>query len=146
MNTVNLTMKILNKNAKIPVQTYDLDAGCDLSSTIDTDLAPFERVIVPTGLAFELPKDYAALILPRSGLASQHGITLPNTPGLIDSGYRGEIKIPLINLDSKNSFHINIGDRIAQMVLIKNTKVDFSQSKDFSESERSGQGFGSSGV
>ena len=146
MNTVNLPIKLLNEKAIMPVQAYNFDAGSDICSTIEADLAPFERVMIPTGLAIELPKDYAALILPRSGLGAKHGITLPNAPGLIDSGYRGEIKIPLINLDPKNSFHINVGDRIAQMVLIENTKVDFLQSPDFSESERGEQGFGSSGV
>lgn len=122
------------------------DAGADLCASQAVTLNPFERALVPTGVAIALPPGYVALIHPRSGLAIKQGVTLINAPGTVDAGYRGEIKVPLINLDPVNTVHFEPGDRIAQLVIQRYVEASFVQVDQLPGSERSTQGFGSSGV
>jgi dUTP pyrophosphatase len=119
------------------------DAGMDLHSVEDVSLAPGETKLVPTGLAIELPPGYEAQIRPRSGLALKHSITLPNSPATIDPGYRGELRVILLNL-GRNSFEIRRGDRIAQMVIARYEPVEWEEG-DLAVSTRGANGFGSSG-
>lgn len=122
------------------------DAGYDLSSLENAVLQPFERKLIRTGISIELPPQYAALIIPRSGNAINKGLSLVNTPGLIDSNYRGELKVIAIDLDPKEPIVIKQGDRIAQLVVIKVEDVRFDQVDELSDTERGSGGFGSSGV
>ena len=117
-----------------------------MRSTIDCVIEPFERFIVPTGVAFAIPEGYAGLVIPRSGLAAKHGISIVNAPGLIDSGYRGEIKVVLINLDAKKPFEIKTGDRIAQIMFTPYAQACLEQQATLDETSRGADGFGSSGV
>jgi dUTP pyrophosphatase len=133
--------------AAVPERAHAGDAGYDLRSVEDAELAPGQRALVRTGISVAIPEGYAGLILPRSGLAVRHGISLVNTPGLIDSGYRGEIQVPLINHDREETFLIEKGARIAQLVLVRAAAALFSEVK-FLESGIDGRGeagFGSSG-
>lgn len=125
---------------------HEGDAGCDLRCRLDFDLAPFERTLVPTGISLALPEGYVALVHPRSGLAVKKGITVLNAPGTIDAGYRGEIKVPLINLDSHETVHFDAGDRIAQMVIQRYVQATFVEANALPESQRADRGFGSSGI
>lgn len=122
------------------------DAGADLAAAAEVTLGPFERALVPTGVAIALPAGYVGLVHPRSGLASKQGVTLVNSPGTIDSGYRGEIKVPLINLDPHNAVTFKPGDRIAQLVIQSYVQAQFVLTEELPDSERLAQGFGSSGV
>jgi len=131
----------------MPERAHLGDAGYDLCSVERADLAPGARALVRTGISIAIPEGYAGLVLPRSGLAVRHGISLVNTPGLIDSGYRGEIRIPLINHDRKETFLIEEGTRIAQLVLVRAAAAFFAE-VEFLESAADGRsegGFGSSG-
>ena len=133
--------------AGMPERAHLGDAGYDLRSVERADLAPGARVLVRTGISIAIPEGYAGLVLPRSGLAVKHGISLVNTPGLIDSGYRGEIRVPLINHDRKETFLIEEGTRIAQLVLVRAAAAFFAE-VEFLESAADGRsegGFGSSG-
>lgn len=121
------------------------DAGYDLSSLEDVILEAFERKLIKTGISIELPLGFAALVIPRSGNAINKGLSLVNTPGLIDSNYRGELKAIAINLDPKTPIEIRKGDRIAQLIIIKAEEVDFTEVDELSETERGSGGFGSSG-
>lgn len=121
------------------------DAGYDLSSLEDVILEPLERKLIKTGISIELPLGFAALVIPRSGNAINKGLSLVNTPGLIDSNYRGELKAIAINLDPKTPIEIRKGDRIAQLIIIKAEEVDFTEVDELSETERGSGGFGSSG-
>jgi len=123
----------------------DGDAGVDLTSVAEITLAPGERTLVPTGIAVAIPRGYGGFVQPRSGLAAKHGITLTNSPGLIDSNYRGEINIILQNTGSE-IFKISIGDRIAQLVVMPVEHVAFEAVDELPESNRGKGGFGSSGV
>lgn len=143
---LHLPVKTLNSNAVVPHNAYNGDAGYDLRATEGIELAPFERAMVPTGLALQIPEGYAGFVLPRSGLAIKQGLSLVNAPGLIDSNYRGEIKAIVINLDPKNTIEIEPGDRIAQLVIMKVENVMFEQTDSLDDSERGEGGFGSSGV
>lgn len=136
----------IDGNAIIPQKGRHGDAGYDLCSTEKIVLRPFERALIPTGLHIELPEGYAALVLPRSGLAIKNGLSLVNSPGLIDSNYRGEIKAIAINLDPKEPIEIEIGDRIAQLVIQKVEDVAFEAAVELSVTNRGEQGFGSSGI
>lgn len=136
----------LSENAVIPSQAYRGDAGYDLCSTEKLTLEPFARALIPTGLAIELPYGYAGFVLPRSGLAIKKGLSIVNAPGLIDSNYRGELKVIAINLDPKEPITIEIGDRIAQLVIMKVEEAKFNQVDSLDDSERGTCGFGSSGV
>lgn len=133
--------------AGMPERAHLGDAGYDLRSVERADLAPGARALVRTGISIAIPEGYAGLVLPRSGLAVRHGISLVNTPGLIDSGYRGEIRVPLINHDRKETFLIEEGTRIAQLVLVRAAAAFFAE-VEFLESAADGRsegGFGSSG-
>jgi dUTP pyrophosphatase len=131
----------------MPERAHLGDAGYDLRSVERVDLAPGSRALVRTGISVAIPEGYAGLVLPRSGLAVRHGISLVNTPGLIDSGYRGEIQVPLINHDREETFLIEEGTRIAQLVLVRAASALFAE-VEFLESAADGRGeggFGSSG-
>ena len=136
----------LDNSINTPAYAHKGDAGIDLRSTIDCVIEPFERFVVPTGVAFAIPEGYAGLVIPRSGLAAKHGISIVNAPGLIDSGYRGEIKVVLINLDAKKPFEIKIGDRIAQIMFTPYAQACLEQQATLDETSRGTDGFGSSGV
>ena len=129
----------------LPRYQRDGDAGFDLHSRVDLVLEPGERAIIPTGLALAIPRGYAGLVLPRSGLAARAGITLVNSPGLIDSGYRGEIRVVLLNTDRREAFQVKRGDRIAQMVIQRVEEVLLNHVDELDETERGAGGFGSTG-
>lgn len=135
----------LDKALPLPDYARAGDAGMDVYSTIDCTLAPGERAIVPTGIAIALPEGFVCFAHPRSGLAAKNGISIVNAPGTIDSGYRGEIKIILINTDKSESFDIKRGDRIAQLVFQKFESARFFEVEQLPESQRGGGGFGSTG-
>ena len=136
----------LRDDAILPAQAYDGDAGLDLAACEHAQLAPGERAIVGTGVAVAIPDGYAGLVVPRSGLAARHGLTIVNTPGLIDSGYRGELKVILLNTDPREPFVVEPGMRIAQLVLVEVASVHLVEVEELPESERGAAGFGSSGV
>jgi dUTP pyrophosphatase len=132
----------------VPERAHEGDAGYDLRSAEGAELRPGARVLVGTGISVAIPEGYAGLVLPRSGLAVRHGISLVNTPGLIDSGYRGEIRVPLINHDREDTFLVERGARIAQLVLVRAAGALFSE-VEFLEAATDGRGeagFGSSGL
>jgi len=146
IRVVRIPIKILNPDATLPEHAYgDGDAGVDLTSVAEITLAPGERTLVPTGIAVAIPRGYGGFVQPRSGLAAKHGITLTNSPGLIDSNYRGEINVILQNTGSE-AFKIKVGDRIAQLVVMPVEHVDFEAVDELPESNRGKGGFGSSGV
>jgi dUTP pyrophosphatase len=126
------------------VSAYAGDAGFDLTSCENVTLAPGERAVVGTGLAVEIPLGYAGFVQPRSGLAARHGIGVVNAPGLIDSGYRGEIRVVLLNTDAREPFEVEPGMRIAQLVIAPVAAVRLVESTELSVSERGTRGFGSS--
>ncbi|MDP1809481.1 MAG: dUTP diphosphatase [Actinomycetota bacterium] len=135
----------LDPDLPVPKYAYHGDAGCDLYSAADIDLAPGQRALVPTGIAISIPEGYAGFVQPRSGLAAKHGIGIVNTPGLIDSKYRGEIKVILINTDSQEAFSIARGDKIAQLVIQPVVTADFRVVEALDATVRGDGGFGSSG-
>ncbi|MCI6681740.1 dUTP diphosphatase [Parafannyhessea umbonata] len=143
---VNLTIKRLDEDVELPRYAYPGDAGLDLRSNADLVIEPFERKLIPTGLAIAIPEGYAGFVQPRSGLALKQGLSFPNTPGLIDSHYRGELKVVAINLDPQNPILINKGDRIAQLVIQEVPVVNLVEVKELDETDRGSGGFGSSGV
>lgn len=144
MVTVKITK--ISKHAKIPTYAHLGDAGCDLYSVKSVKLSKNGgRALIPTGIILEIPPGYAGFIQPRSGLAAKHGITCLNSPGLIDSGYRGEIKVVLVNLDPDKDYFIHVGDRIAQLVIKKFEVVDFVEVDEIQPSSRGTLGFGDSG-
>ncbi|MBT1176847.1 dUTP diphosphatase [Bifidobacterium callimiconis] len=122
------------------------DAGADLRTTERVELRPFERALVPTGVAMALPAGYVGLVHPRSGLAVKQGVTVLNAPGTIDAGYRGEIKVPLINLDPEHTVVFEPGDRIAQLVIQRYVEARFIEAERLPGSDRAERGFGSTGV
>ena len=143
-----MEIKVINKrNNPLPTYSTEYSSGLDLRANLDNDLVikPLQRVLVPTGLFIELTEGYEAQIRPRSGLAIKYGITVLNTPGTIDTDYRGEIKIILINL-SNEDFTIHHGDKLAQMVIAKFEKADLKIVDSLSETVRSDGGFGHSGI
>ena len=146
MLPLNIPIETLEQGAIIPQYAHEGDAGLDVCSTADITIEPFERVLIPTGLRMAIPCGYGGFVLPRSGLALKKGLSLVNSPGLIDSNYRGEIKIIAINLDPANSIEIHLGDRVAQLVIMKVENVSFDFSHDLSKTVRGSGGFGSSGV
>ncbi|HVU77424.1 MAG TPA: dUTP diphosphatase [Gaiellaceae bacterium] len=137
-------MKKLRPGAVVPARAYSGDAGLDLSSCERVELAPGERALVPTGLAVAIPEGYAGYVQPRSGLAAKHGISMVNTPGLIDSGYRGELLVSLINHDLAETFVVEPGMRIAQLVILEVPPVELVEVDELPGSERAERGFGSS--
>lgn len=143
---MNIPLKALDSRAIIPHEAYDGDAGVDLCALEACELKPFERQLIPTGLAIAIPRGYAGFVLPRSGTAIKQGLSLVNAPGLIDSNYRGELKIAAINLDADKPIAIQAGDRIAQLVIMAVESVAFEQRESLEDTERGAGGFGSSGV
>ena len=136
----------LDPEAKLPQRAHPGDAGLDLASTIDVEVPAGERAMVPTGVAVAIPPGHAGLVLPRSGLASRHGLTLANAPGLIDAGYRGEITCAVVNLNRSVPVRIVRGDRIAQLVIVAVPDVEPVWTDELPGSERGSGGFGSSGA
>lgn len=145
MNMIEIPYKKLDESVEDALYAHEGDAGLDLRSSIDCVLQPFQRMTIPTGLAFAIPEGYAGLVIPRSGLASKHGISIVNAPGLVDSGYRGEIKVILINLDPNEPFEISKGDRIAQIMFVPYAMGKLDKRESLDETERGESGFGSSG-
>jgi dUTP pyrophosphatase len=135
----------LTEAAKAPLRAHAGDAGCDLFAAEAARLAPGERASVGTGIAVEIPEGSAGLVLPRSGLAAKHGISVVNAPGLIDAGYRGEVRVLLLNTDRDEAFAIEVGDRIAQLVIVEVADADPIEADDLAQSARGEAGFGSSG-
>ena len=143
--TLEIDLKLLDPDLPVPKYAYAGDAGCDLYSARDVELGPGEKELIPTGVAISIPDGFGGFVQPRSGLAAKHGIGVLNSPGLIDSKYRGEIKVILINHDKKDSFHIKRGDKIAQLVIQPVLSVDFRIVDELDETVRGDGGFGSSG-
>ena len=135
----------LDPDVPLPAYAREGDAGCDLVTTVDVDLAPGERVLLPTGIAMALPDGYAAFVHPRSGLAIKHGVGLVNAPGTIDAGYRGEIKVILVNHDQHETVRLKRFDRVAQLVVQRVEQVAWRETGALPESERGAGGHGSTG-
>ncbi|HEX2015541.1 MAG TPA: dUTP diphosphatase [Solirubrobacteraceae bacterium] len=135
----------LDPGARLPTRAYEGDAGLDLYAAEATLIAPGARASVGTGLAIAVPAGQAGLVLPRSGLAHRHGIALVNAPGLIDAGYRGELRVLLLNTDVHLAFEVVPGDRIAQLVIIEVSALEVCEVEALADSERGQRGFGSSG-
>jgi dUTP diphosphatase len=142
---IELPFARLREEAVLPSRAYPGDAGLDLTSCDRVELAPGERATVGTGLAVAIPDGYAGFVLPRSGLAARHGLTNVNTPGLVDSGYRGELKVILLNTDRREPFVVEPGMRIAQLVVLEMPQVRTVEIAELPESERGPRGHGSSG-
>ena len=134
----------MRANAVVPTRAYSGDAGLDLSACERIELAPGERALVPTGLAVAIPDGFAGFVQPRSGLAAKHGISIVNTPGLVDSGYRGELQVALLNTDLRETFIVEPGMRIAQLVVLPVPGLDLVEVDELPASERGERGFGSS--
>jgi dUTP pyrophosphatase len=141
---IELPVRRLRDDATLPAQAYAGDAGLDLSACERYEVGPGERAVIATGLAVEIPEGYGGFVLPRSGLAARHGITLLNAPGLIDSGYRGEVKVVFHNTDRTETFVVEPGMRIAQLVLLPVPAVTLLEQDELAASERGERGFGSS--
>ena len=145
MSTPGLRVRILDPSLPLPTRAHPDDAGLDLRSRVDVILGPGERAAVPTGIAVAVPEGHGGFVLPRSGLARQHGVTLANSPGLIDPGYRGEVVVVLINLDPEHPHQVVRGERIAQLVVMAVVGGEVEVVADLGETARGGAGFGSSG-
>jgi dUTP pyrophosphatase len=139
------SVEVLITAEHVPSYSHPGDAGADLSSSEAITLAPGQRATVGTGVSIALPAGFVAFIVPRSGLASKHGITVVNSPGTVDAGYRGEIKVTLLNTDSSQPFDIAVGDRIAQMIVMPVIQARFVPVEKLPVSERGESGFGSTG-
>jgi dUTP pyrophosphatase len=142
---MNLPVAKLREDAVLPSRAHEGDAGLDLYACEAAHIGPGERWSVGTGVGVEIPAGHAGLVLPRSGLARDHGIALVNSPGLIDSGYRGELRVLLLNTDPAETFRVEPGDRIAQLVLTPIATAEPVEVPSLTESMRGGGGFGSSG-
>ncbi|MFM6973605.1 MAG: dUTP diphosphatase [Agromyces sp.] len=140
------SVEVLISADYLPQYAHPGDAGADLISTETLTLAPGERATVGTGVSIALPDGYVCFVVPRSGLAFKHGITIVNAPGTVDAGYRGEIKVSLLNTDAEQSFSINAGDRIAQMIVMPVSRARFVPVETLPGSDRGEGGFGSTGV
>lgn len=136
----------LSPGAAAPERAHDGDAGYDLRAAEGCTLGPGERASVGTGIAVEIPDGCAGLVLPRSGLAMAHGISLVNAPGLIDSGYRGEVRVLLLNTDRSAAFEVRAGDRIAQLVVVRHDEGDAEEAESLGDTARGAAGFGSTGT
>lgn len=143
---IELPVRRLRPDAQVPTRAYAGDAGIDLAACERVELAPGERALVPTGLAVAIPAGYAGYVQPRSGLATKHGISIVNTPGLVDSGYRGELLVNLLNTDPRESFVVEPGMRIAQLVIVELPSVELVEVDELPASERGEGGLGSSGA
>ena len=143
---IELPVRRLRDDATLPAQAYAGDAGLDLAACDRHEVGPGERAVIPTGLAVEIPEGYGGFVLPRSGLAARNGITLLNAPGLIDAGYRGEVQVVFHNTDRAETFVVEPGMRIAQLVVLPVPDVMLVEREELAESERGERGFGSSRV
>jgi dUTP pyrophosphatase len=143
--SVEVLIRRLDAGLPLPSYAHPGDAGADLCATVDVELMPGERAVVGTGIAIALPDGYAAFVHPRSGLAAKFGVTLVNAPGTVDAGYRGEIKVTLINTDAKEAVRLKRGDRIAQLVVQRVEKAAFYEVERLPGSVRGANGFGSTG-
>jgi dUTP pyrophosphatase len=141
-----LRVRRLRPDAILPTGAYVGDAGFDLAACEEVVLGPGERGLAPTGLAVAIPEGHAGLVLPRSGLAARHGLSIVNAPGLIDAGYRGELKVLLLNTDKSASFTVEAGMRIGQLVIVELPAVAVVEVDDLPSTERGAAGFGSSGL
>ena len=141
---IDVAVRRVRAGASLPTQAYDGDAGLDLAAYEEARLEPGERAVVPTGVAVEIPEGYAGFVQPRSGLAARHGLGIVNSPGLIDAGYRGEILVVLLNTDAHESFTVEAGMRIAQLVIVPVASVRLVEVSELATSERGSRGFGSS--
>ena len=140
---IELPILRLREDAVVPRRAYEHDAGLDLAACERVELGPGERALVPTGLAVAIPEGHAGFVQPRSGLATRHGITIVNTPGLVDSGYRGELRVILLNTDRRDTFVVEPGMRIAQLVVVPIPSVEPVEVEALPDSERGVRGFGS---
>lgn len=143
---LSVRIKRLDPALPVPRYAHEGDAGLDLYAARPVSLAPFERALIPTGIAISLPDGYAGFVQPRSGLAIKQGLTLLNTPGLIDSRYRGEIKVIIINLDPEHTVSLKRGAKIAQLVVQQVAHVELVPVDDLDETTRGERGFGSTGI
>ncbi len=141
---IELPIRRLREDAVLPERAYAGDAGFDLAACEQVELAPGERAVVGTGLAVAIPPGHAGFVQPRSGLAARHGITVVNAPGLVDSGYRGELQVVLLNTDTSEPFVVEAGMRIAQLVVMAVPELELAEIDELPESERGIRGFGSS--
>ena len=144
--SIRLEVRRLRDDVELPIRAYDGDAGIDLVAAEAQRLEPGERAVIGTGLSVAIPAGYAGLVLPRSGLAARHGLTIVNAPGLVDSGYRGEVRVILLNTDRTESFTVEQGMRIAQLLLVAVPEGDLVEVDELPVSERGVRGFGSSRV
>ncbi|HTW15636.1 MAG TPA: dUTP diphosphatase [Nocardioides sp.] len=142
---LDVQVQRLDPDLPLPSYAHPGDAGADLLTTVDVTLAPGERALVPTGVALALPEGYVALVHPRSGLAARHGLSIVNAPGTVDAGYRGEIKVLLINQDPAESIELRRGDRIAQLVVQRFERARFVEVAELPASVRGDGGYGSTG-
>lgn len=142
----SLSVKRLRDEAIVPVRAYDGDAGLDLAACDRVLIEPGARAVVGTGLAVAIPEGHAGLVLPRSGLAARHGLSVVNAPGLIDAGYRGELKVILLNTDLEEAFAVEPGMRIAQLVIVQLPVLEVLEVAELPSSDRGAEGLGSSGV
>ena len=143
---MRLAIRRLDPSARLPTRAHDGDAGFDLYALEAGTIPAGARAAVPTGIAIELPERHAGLVLPRSGLAAEHGIALVNAPGLIDQGYRGEVRVLLLNTDPRRDFNYEAGDRIAQLIVTRVEAPDIVEVAELAETKRGEDGFGSTGT
>ena len=142
---ITLPVRRLRPDAVLPTRAYEADAGLDLSACERVELAPGERALVATGLAVAIPEGHAGFVQPRSGLAARNGVSIVNSPGLVDAGYRGEVLVILVNTDSRETFVVEPGMRIAQLVVVPVPHVEVAEVDELPASERGARGHGSSG-
>lgn len=145
MNKVDVLIQRLDEGLPLPSYAHAGDAGADLVAAVDIELPPGERMVVPTGIAIALPDGYAAFVHPRSGLGAKFGVTIVNAPGTIDAGYRGEVKVTLLNTDARDTVRLRRGDRIAQLVVQRVEQAVFHEVTALPGSARGTGGFGSTG-
>lgn len=145
-DVISVAIKRLDPSVEVPSYAYAGDAGLDLRANEEVVLQPFERKLISTGIAVAIPEGYAGFVLPRSGMALKRGLSLANTPGLIDAHYRGELKVIAVNLDAHEPIVIERGERIAQLVIQKVPVVTLCEVAELDETDRGAGGFGSSGV
>jgi dUTP pyrophosphatase len=145
LTDVQVLIQRLDDGLPVPSYAHPGDAGADLYAAADVELLPGERAMVGTGVAIALPDGYAAFVHPRSGLAARHGVTLVNAPGTVDAGYRGEIRVTVINTDAKEPFRLSRGDRVAQLVIKRVERAAFTEVEQLPGSARGTGGFGSTG-
>ena len=145
MSELSVSIKRLDPSVELPSYAYEGDAGLDLRANADVVIEPYQRVLIPTGLAIAIPDGYAGFVQPRSGMALKQGLSIANTPGLIDAHYRGELKVIAVNLDSEKAIRIERGERIAQLVIQQVPVVQLVEVDELDETDRGCGGFGSSG-